>query len=158
MHPKDEQLAALIGLSFRFSSAHLAFTSDLMTDFGYVKPSNVHFTQNTSPGDYQKVIFRLGFTDYFHSYFYPYYKAQDPSITRDQIVEQMSLVYIEDYLRGAEKIEVMHNANDLILAPGEIDFFPRVFGDRAKIYPKGGHCGNMDYPDNVAHMVNVFKQ
>jgi hypothetical protein len=158
MHPKDEQLAALIGLSFRFSSAHLAFTSDLMTDFGYVKPSNVHFTRNTSPGAYQKVIFRLGFTDYFHSYFYPYYKAQDPSITRDQIVEQMSLEHIEDYLRGAEKIEVMHNANDLILAPGEIDFFPRVFGDRAKIYPKGGHCGNMDYPDNVAHMVNVFKQ
>ena len=52
----------------------------------------------------------------------------------------------------------MHNANDLILAPGEIDFFPRVFGTRAKIYPKGGHCGNMDYTDNVAHMINVFKQ
>jgi hypothetical protein len=70
----------------------------------------------------------------------------------------MSLEHIADYLRGADKIEVMHNANDLILAPGEIDFFPRVFGARAKIYPKGGHCGNMDYPDNVAHMVNVFKQ
>ena len=158
MHPKDEELAALIGLSFRFSSAHLAFTSDVMTDFGYVKPSNVHFTKNSSPGDYLKVTFRLGFTDYFHSYFYPYYKARDPSITRDEIVEQMSLEHIEDYLRSAEKIEVMHNANDLILAPGEIDFFPRVFGTRAKIYPKGGHCGNMDYPDNVAHMVNAFKQ
>ena len=158
MQPKDEELAALIGLSFRFSSAHLAFTSDVMTDFGYVKPKNVHFTKNSSPGDYLKVTFRLGFTDYFHDYFYPFYHAQDPSITRDQIVEEMSLEHIADYLRGADKIEVMHNANDLILAPGEIDFFPRVFGARAKIYPKGGHCGNMDYPDNVAHMVNVFKQ
>ena len=158
MQPKDEELAALIGLSFRFSSANLAFTSDVMTDFGYVKPKNVHFTKNSSPGDYLKVTFRLGFTDYFHDYFYPFYQAQDPSITRDQIVEEMSLEHIADYLRGADKIEVMHNANDLILAPGEIDFFPRVFGARAKIYPKGGHCGNMDYPDNVAHMVNVFKQ
>ncbi len=52
----------------------------------------------------------------------------------------------------------MHNENDVILAPGEIDFFRRVFGDRAKIYPTGGHCGNIDYRDNVAHMVNVFKQ
>ena len=53
---------------------------------------------------------------------------------------------------------MIHNQDDLILEPGEIDFFPRVFGDRAKIYPKGGHCGNMDHRDNVAHMVNVFRQ
>mgnify|MGYP003572565392 FL=1 len=70
----------------------------------------------------------------------------------------MSLEDIEDYLRTADKIEVMHNADDLILEPGQIDFFPRVFGERAKIYPKGGHCGNMDYRDNVTHMVNVFTQ
>jgi hypothetical protein len=74
------------------------------------------------------------------------------------LIEQMSLKTIEDYLRGAEKIEVMHNADDLILEPGEIDFFPRVFGDRAKIYPRGGHLGNMLYRDNVAHMIGVFKK
>ena len=69
-----------------------------------------------------------------------------------------SLATIEDYLRSSKKIEVMHNVDDIILEPGEIDFFPRVFGDRAKIYPRGGHCGNMDYQDNVTHMVNVFRQ
>ena len=52
----------------------------------------------------------------------------------------------------------MHNLDDIILEPGQIDFFPRVFGDRARIYPRGGHCGNMDFRDNVAHMVNVFSQ
>jgi pimeloyl-ACP methyl ester carboxylesterase len=158
LKPKDEELAALIGLSFRFSSAHLAFTSDLMTDFGYVKPSNVHLTRNSSPGDYIKVVYRLGFTDYFHEFFYPYYHDREGGISRENLIEEMSLTSIEDYLRGADKIEVMHNANDLILEPGEIDFFPRVFGSRAKIYPKGGHCGNMEYRDNVAQMVNVFRQ
>jgi hypothetical protein len=158
LQPKDEELAALIGLSFRFSSAHLVFTSDVMTDFGYVKPKNVRLTRNSSPGELIPVTFRLGFTDYFHEYFFPYYRAQDSSITRDGIVEEMSLTHIEDYLRSAEKIEVMHNVDDLILETGEIDFFPRVFGDRAKLYPRGGHCGNMEYRDNVAHMVNVFRQ
>jgi len=43
------------------------------------------------------------------------------------------------------------------LAPGEIDFFREVFGERAKIYPHGGHCGNMAYPDNLAFMVGFFK-
>jgi hypothetical protein len=32
-----------------------------------------------------------------------------------------------------------------------------VFGARAKIYARGGHCGNMRFRDNVAHMLNVFK-
>lgn len=158
LQPKDEELAALIGTSFRISSANMAFTSDLMTDFGFIKPGNIRFTKNTSPGDLNAVAHRLGFTDYFHAYFYPYYHAEDPSLSRSDMVESMSLTAIEDYLRAADKIEVMHNQDDLILEPGEIDFFSRVFGDRATIYPKGGHCGNMDYPDNVNHMISVFKE
>lgn len=156
--PDSEELAALIGVSFRISSANLAFTSDIMTDFGYVKPKNLIFTRNSDPGDYAKTSLRLGFTDFFHVYFYPYHKAQDPTLSRGSLIEQMSLTAIEDYLHSSDKIYVMHNADDLILEPGEIDFFPRVFAERAKIYPKGGHCGNMDYRDNVTHMVNVFLQ
>ena len=158
INPNNEELAALIGVSFRISSANLVFTSDLMTNYGFVKPSNVTFTKNSSPGDYGRVSMRVGFTDYFHAYFYPYYHALEPSVTRQQMIDEMSLVTIEDYLRNSKKIEVMTNADDIILEPGEIDFFPRVFGDRATIYPRGGHCGNMDYRENVTHMVNVFRQ
>jgi hypothetical protein len=50
----------------------------------------------------------------------------------------------------------MHNADDIILAPGELEYLEQVFGDRAQIYPTGGHCGNMDYRDNVAYMMNFF--
>jgi hypothetical protein len=156
--PDNEELAALIGVSFRISSGNMAFTSDLMTDAGYIKPANMTFTKNTAPGDLQKVAYRLGFTDYFHAYFYPYMKQQQPDLSRSELVEQMSLNEIKDYLRNSPKIEVMHNQDDIILEPGEIEFFPRVFGDRARIYPKGGHCGNMSYRDNVAHMISAFTQ
>jgi predicted alpha/beta-fold hydrolase len=158
LDPKNEELAALIGVVFRFASAGVAFTSDVMNDYGYIKPKNVFLTANSDPGLYEPVSYQLGFTDYFHEYFYPYYKARDPSITREQLIEEMSLEHIEDYLRGAEKIVVMTNRDDLILDTGEIDFFTRVFGDRARIYPAGGHLGNMAYRDNVEHMVNAFKQ
>lgn len=158
VNPDNEELAALIGISFRISSANMAFTSDLMTNAGYIKPTNVIFTKNTAPGKYEEVAHRLGFTDFFHVYFYKHIKQQQPDITRSELVEQMSLTEIEDYLKNSPKIEVMHNQDDIILEPGEIDFFPRVFGERAKIYPKGGHCGNMDYRDNVEHMVRVFTQ
>ena len=157
LQPTDEQLAALVGLSFRFSSAHLAFTSDLMVDYGFVKPSNVELGRNSAPGDYQKVAMRLGFTDYFHRFFYPYYneKLENP-ISRREMIDSMSLESIADFLRTADNVYVMHNRDDIILEEGEIDFFEDVFGDRAKIYPLGGHCGNMQYTDNVAHMLTVM--
>lgn len=155
--PRDEQLAALVGLSFRFSSANLAFTSDVMTDYGYVKPSNVKLGRNSSPGVYGRVAMRLGFTDYFHQFFYPYYNARlETPVSREEMIESMSLESIEDYLHNSKKIYVMHNRDDVILDEGEIDFFARVFGDRARIYPRGGHCGNMQYVDNVSHMLRIM--
>jgi hypothetical protein len=155
--PRDEELAALVGLSFRFSSANLAFTSDLMTDYGYIKPKNVKLGRNSAPGVYAKVAMRLGFTDYFHQFFYPFYNARlDKPISRDEMIKSMSLESIEDYLHNSDKIFLMSNRDDLILEEGEIEFFRRVFGDRAKIYPYGGHCGNMQYIDNVRHMLRVM--
>ncbi len=155
---KDEELAALIGVAFRIASANMSFTSDVMTDFGYIKPKNQFLTKNTALTEFRRIAVRVGFTDFFHEFFYPFYKAQNPSITRESLIEEMSLESIEDYLRSSDKIEVMHNEDDIILEAGEIDFFRRVFGERAKIFPIGGHFGNMAYRDNVAHMLNVFKE
>lgn len=157
MQPKNEALAALIGTAFRVSSGDMTFTSDVMKNYGFVKPKNVRLTRNSDPAEFQKMVYRIGFTDYYHLFFYPYFKDRDPSLTRTELIDRMSLKSIEDYLRSTDKIEVMHNENDIILKPGEIDFFRQVFGPRAKIYPTGGHCGNMDYRDNVAHMLSVFK-
>ena len=156
MDLKDEELAALIGVSFRISSASLVFTSDVMTDYGYVKPKGLVLDRYADLTVYNQVASRLGFTDYYHDFFYPFYKADNPNITRDQFIASESLTEIADYLRNSPKITVMHNQNDIILEPGEIDFFNDVFGDRATIYPYGGHCGNMNYRDNVALMVSTF--
>jgi hypothetical protein len=83
--------------------------------------------------------------------------AREPGVTKDELKVRASLEPIRQYLSRADKIGVMHNEDDIILAPGEIDFFRDVFRERAKIYPTGGHCGNMEYPDNVAYMVRFFK-
>jgi hypothetical protein len=88
----------------------------------------------------------------------PFYRELDPGSSRESLIRESSLESIESYLRGADKIGVMHNADDIILAPGEIDFFRQVFGNRAKIYPHGGHCGNMAYRDNVTYLVDYFKK
>lgn len=153
---KDEQLAALIGTSFRISSGSLVFTSDVMADFGYIKPSGLELNRYQDLSAYSEVASRLGFTDYYHKFFYPYYRDDYPDMSRDEFITAVSLEQIADYLRGSDKITVIHNADDVILEPGEIDFFRDVFGERATIYPYGGHCGNMNHRDNVAAMLAAF--
>ncbi|MEE4144092.1 MAG: hypothetical protein V2I26_04770 [Halieaceae bacterium] len=158
MDLKDEELAALIGVSFRLSSGSLVFTSDVMTDFGFVKPKGLVLDRYADLTEYREVVGRLGFTDYYHDFFYPYYKADYPDMSRDEFISAISLREIADYLRNSPKITVMHNQNDIILEPGEIEFFNEVFGERATIYPFGGHCGNINYRENVAHMVATFTE
>ncbi len=157
LQPRDDELAALIGLSFRFSAANLMFTADLMTNYGFIKPSNVHIGRFSDPGDYAKVAMRLGFTDYFHRFFYPFYNARlDRPISREAMIGRMSLERIADFLRTTDKVFVMHNRDDLILGDGGIEFITEVFGQRAKIYPHGGHLGNMQYVVNVSDMLRLM--
>lgn len=156
MDLKNEELAALIGVAFRLSSASMVFASDVMTNYGYVKPANMELDRYSDLTTFNLIVSRLGFTDYYHEFFYPYYRDTDSAGSRDSFVQSESLTHIQDYLVSTPKITVMHNEDDIILEPGEIDFFRDVFGDRAKIYPHGGHCGNMSYRDNVAHMVDTF--
>ena len=153
---KDEELAALIGVAFRLSSASMVFAADVMTNYGYVKPREMKVNRHTDLQPLARVVYRLGFTDYYHEFFYPYYRDYENAGSRDEFVQSESLTHIQDYLRNTPKISVVTNEDDIILEPGEIDFFREVFGDRAKIYPYGGHCGNMSYRDNVAHMINTF--
>ena len=155
---KNEELAALIGVSFRLSSSSMVFVSDVISDSGYAKPKGLVLERYSDLGPYRQVLNRTGFTDYYHELFFPYYRDETPDISRDDFIDAVSLESIADYLRGSEKIWVIHNADDVILEPGEIDFFPEVFGERVTIYPHGGHCGNMNYTDNVAHMLDVFTQ
>jgi hypothetical protein len=153
---QNEELAALIGVSFRLSSSSMVFASDVMTNFGYVKPVAMQLDRYSDLTVFNAVSIRLGFTDYYHDYFYPYYRDNDKAGSRDSFIQSESLTHIQDYLRNTPKITLMGNEDDIILEPGEVNFFREVFGDRAKIYPYGGHCGNMSYRDNVAHMIDTF--
>ena len=154
--PPDEKLAALIGTAFRISSASMFFVSDVFRNAGFIAPRNRRLGRTDSVTDYFKVANRISFIDYFEKYFTPFFQARNPEITEQALIEQLSLKSIEDYLSTSEKIGLMHNEDDVIMAPGEIDYLVQVFGSRAKVYPLGGHLGNMELPENVANMLSFF--
>jgi hypothetical protein len=155
-NPPENGMAALIGLSFRISSSNMLFSADVLNDLGYIVPKNLKLSSTDSLTDYLKVTSRQSFVDYVDHLLYPHLSAADPGLTKAQLISGTSLAAIEDYLKTAGKIGLITNADDLILAPGEVAYLKRVFQARAKIYPTGGHCGNMDHKNNVAYMINFF--
>jgi len=99
-----------------------------------------------------------GFEEYAKKLLYPYYREHGCQLSFEEFVAHSSLKDIEDYLKNSPKIGLMTNADDFILGPGDLDYLRRIFGDRARIYPHGGHCGNLDYKDNVRDMIDFFQQ
>ena len=147
----------MIGFGFRISSASMVFTADVMSNSGVIKPKNLVLSKNESMRDYSKVTARMQFINYFDEILYPYYKAKQPGLSKQDMLNALGLKNIDGYLRTATKISMVTNADDFILAPGEVDYLRQVFQDRGKVYPKGGHCGNMEFSDNVAFMIDYFK-
>jgi hypothetical protein len=134
----------------------MIFSSDVMTNGGYVVPKN-RILEYSEPFDpYFQVCVRLSFLDYFGEYLYPHFKKKQPGITKASLIESESLKSIEEYLKSSSKFGVMANENDFILGPGELDYLRTLFGERTKIYPRGGHLGNLEYRDNMAHMIGFF--
>jgi hypothetical protein len=154
--PNDGRMSAMIGFAFRISSMSMLFTSDVMSNSGVIKPKNLELSRNENMADYGKVTARMRFIDYFDEILYPYYKAKQPGLSRQEMLDSLGLKNIDSYLRKTTKINMVTNVDDIILAPGEVDYLRQVFQDRGKFFPKGGHCGNMDYTDNVAYMIDYF--
>ncbi len=154
--PQDESLAAAIGLVFRVTSANMIFTTDVMTRAGYIAPRSPPLRTTDSLTEYAEVALRTSFDDYINDLFLPFFQRREPGVTRDDLIYRTSLKSIEGYLARTKKIGLMHNEDDITLADGEIDYLKKVFGDRAKIYIKGGHVGNLNYRDNVADIIDFF--
>ena len=153
---REDFLASLVGVSFRTSSTNMIFAADVMKGGGYITPKNVRMSNSTSLAKYMLVGNRTSFSDYFTEHFVPFFQKRDPSLTKEKLIDTLSLHNIEAYLRISGKIGLLHNEDDIILQQGEIRYLEEVFGERAQIYPTGGHCGNMNHQDVVDFIISFF--
>ncbi len=135
----------------------MIFASDVMANGGYIVPKNRILKQNDPLGDYFQVGVHLSFLQYFDEYFYPYFQKKRPGLTREALIEAESLRSIEEYLKSSQKFGVMTNENDFILTPADLGYLRTLFGERAKVYPSGGHLGNIEYKDNMAYIADFFR-
>ena len=154
----DAEKKAYIGLAFRLTSNDLNFISDFITKSHVYTKNPDKVNKYTNMKEYFKTVNFATFEDYVNKVGFPYYKKYNKDFSIEDLKREASLRVIEDYLRTSPKIAAVTNADELILNEKDINYLKDVFKDRLVIYPKGGHCGNMFYKENVDVMVKFVNE
>jgi len=154
----DAEKKAYIGLAFRLASTDLNFISDFITKSHIYTKNPEKVDKYTNMKEYLKAVNFATFEDYVNKIGFPYYKKYNKDLTTEDLKEKASLRVIEDYLRTSPKIAAVTNADELILNEKDFAFLKDVFENRLVIYPRGGHCGNMFYKENVDVMLKFVNE
>jgi hypothetical protein len=74
----------------------------------------------------------------------------------EELRDRVDLVPLLAKLGANEEIFAMHNADDFIVTPEQIQQMKQALGDRMTVYPLGGHLGNLWFEPNKQHIRDVF--
>ena len=154
----DAEKKAYIGLAFRLASTDLNFISDFMTKSHVYTKNPEKVDKYTNMKEYFKAVNFATFEDYVNKIGFPYYKKHNKDYSIEALKREASLKVIEDYLRTSPKIAAVTNADELILNEKDFAFLKDLVKDRLVFYPKGGHCGNMFYKENVDVMLKFLNE
>jgi pimeloyl-ACP methyl ester carboxylesterase len=163
----DNDLAMLIGSTFRFMAADINFTSDLINRRGIITPPQQRINDGTSLTPFFKRALLCNFECYIQQQLLPFWRVHVQKQQQNTAVgnadadlaaltQASSLYALTDYLSSTNKIGVMHNADDIILGQGDLAYLKKHFAERLTLYPYGGHLGNLDYRDNAADILEFF--
>jgi len=101
---------------------------------------------------------QLKHTDYIERIMIPKFIKEGKFHSRRELIEALDLHQIEQFLKEDSRIFAVTNTDELILNKTDFDFLKETFGKRLKIYPNGGHCGNINFPPNLQHAVEIIKK
>lgn len=154
----DTDLRTLIAVDFRVSSSSMIFASDVCLQAGYIVPPNAYpLTAGTPLMPYAEETFDISFQEYMTEFLLPYLQYLYPGMDRYELLRKCSLYTIRTYLKETDKIVLIGNRDDIILNEQDLAFIDDVFGDRATMFPAGGHCGNIMFGPFVESMLEKVK-
>lgn len=149
----DAELATLIGAVFRFAAADLNFMADLITHGGRYAPAGETLKVSTSLTPYLRRALFCDFSCYLETQLWPAWSSRNEGKGIEAMAWETSLYSIEPFLRNNPDIAALTNADDFILSGDNYRFIADTFGERAFLYPHGGHGGNLQYLDTVKQIL-----
>ena len=100
----------------------------------------------------------LTFLDYNEKIALPLWRLQaaEPQADLESFIERGSLAAILDRLRGNSKVHIMHNADDFFADKESIEELKEALGDQVRLYPYGGHLGNLWFSENKEYALSLL--
>lgn len=144
----------VIGKSLSEFLEALVFTTQQVFDLGVLK--NPPATDDPNPRLAEASDFR--YFDYLEKILLPSLRRQgNPKLTQEELLFESSFASIADSLKSNPRLFVMHNADDFLLRPEDIETLKSIFHERLTLYPRGGHVGNIWFPENLEKILSTFE-
>lgn len=153
----DAEMAMLVGAVFRFAAADLNFMADLINDTGRYAPTDQTITVGTSLTPYLRRALFCDFGCYVRNQLWPDWHSRNAGKTIEDMAYVTSLQSIEEHITNNPRMAVLTNADDFILTREDYQYLADTFGDRAFLYPRGGHGGNLQHQEVTARMLSFLE-
>jgi hypothetical protein len=158
----------------RFTKAFAGFTKEqiqflIAEDLQTLLPELVYVTQgihdqhlfkapSSEPRKRLEEAKDFTFKDYSERIAVPLWRVQAgaPDADLESFSKRGSLASILDRIRGNARVHIMHNADDFMADPKSIEELKETLGDQVKLYPYGGHLGNLWYAENRKDVLRIF--
>lgn len=141
----ERDLQAAIGYSMRVGFSDMILATQDIRDLEILPLAE------TDRGSAAK---RIGYEKYVGEFLIPALNHDGRTYSLDSLNAETSLTAQEQYLTGAQNVFALHNSNDFLMSAAELEWIEATFRHRARIYPRGGHMGNLAHEDNLQAIGN----
>lgn len=149
----QQELEFIIGDSYRESLNNAIFASQQVLDIGLLKTPATEYRRTARMAEAHK----FSFTSYLENAAFPYWAQRLPNVeSAKDLVGVGNLLPIARQLAADPAIYMMHNRDDFTVRATDVEKLARTLGDRAFLYPRGGHMGNLWCPFNREDIATVF--
>lgn len=149
----NDDFAHLIATNFRQSLRDVIFASQQIHDIGILKAKATRFKRNAR---YEEAG-HISFSTYMTRFVLPYFQPQNGDIfSLEDLNRESSLYQFADVIRHSEGLFLVHAQDDFLLKAGDVQWLKENFGPRAVIFPYGGHCGGIAFPQFGDVLKQVF--
>jgi pimeloyl-ACP methyl ester carboxylesterase len=147
----DAQRRFLIGYDLKHLVGDVVYVSQLIRDRGVLKVSGRRGTRSARVAEASA----FSVHEYIERLLLPEYAERTGTLTSfDDLARRSSLRSLP--LDSQRSVYIMHNADDFLVTASDLAFLQQALGGRLKLYPRGGHVGNVWYPENVAAILATF--
>lgn len=148
----EKEYTFLSGAVFRMSIGDTIMAGQLVHDRGVLKSKLSRWKRQ----DRIDEISELGFVGYMKKILVPEFSKKYPKLL--DLLRHANFNFVRADVMNNQNIFLMHNADDFLVDADQIDYLKTLVApERTKIYPLGGHLGNLWFEQNKNDRLKVFE-